>query len=323
MKNWIVVLVVLLATAGCGNKQEDGAAAKAATPKEEQGGRGGAALLVLDAAEVAALGIATAQLAPVTRIDETAGFAVALDHERIAQVVADLAAAQAAQNQSRAALARLQRLAGGEGAATIEALEAAQRQAVTDGAALALAERKAATVLGQHPPWRGEPASALRDALAAGRSRLIRVTFPLGALQGGVPGSLRFARIGGGVAAEHWRSVRVWAAPADPEVPGRSFHAVLDTEAVAEGEHLSAWAAQGAAVAGVVVPAAALLADSGRYWCYIERAPGKFERVALDTDKPTDEGYFVAAYLKPGDRVVVAAAGLLLARELHPGAEAD
>jgi hypothetical protein len=279
--------------------------------------------VALDPAEVASLGIATQPLAALRHQGETPGFAVVLDHERIAQAVADVAIAEAAVRQSRAVLERLTRLAGTEGAETVEIQEGAERQAAADAAVLALARRKSSTVLGQNPPWAAAAASALRDALADGRAKLIRVTFPQGLPGGAGPASVRLARVGSAANEAPWYSRQVWSAPADPQVPGRSFFAALETGDVGEGEHLSAWAPQGDAQEGAVVPAAALLADSGRYWCYVERSPGRFSRVALDLDQPTPQGYFVTGSLRPGDKVVVAAAGLLLARELHPGADAD
>jgi hypothetical protein len=322
-------LIVLMAlTAACAKPGADPddakppASASAATA-DEAAGKGGAAEVGLDAQQVADLGIVVAAVAAASRVPETRGFGVVLDHERVAQAVADLAVAQAASRQSSAALARLQRLAGGEGAETMDALEVAERQASSDAAALALAERKATSVWGQHPPPALSGPGAIRDALAAGRTKLLRATFPLGAYRGGVPAELRFAPLDGATAAAQARTARVWAAPADPDVPGRSFFALVDGEDLSEGEHVSAWAPLGGAEQGVVVPAAAVLIDAGRYWCYVERAAGKFVRVPIDLDRPLERGYFVTDGVRAGDRVVVAAAGLLLARELHPGTDAD
>jgi hypothetical protein len=63
--------------------------------------------------------------------------------------------------------------------------------------------------------------------------------------------------------------------------------------------------------------------SEGKYWCYIEKKPGTFERVELDTSKPTPDGYFVTAGVAAGDKVVTAAAGQLLAKESASGAEPD
>jgi hypothetical protein len=46
-------------------------------------------------------------------------------------------------------------------------------------------------------------------------------------------------------------------------------------------------------------------------------------RREIDTDRPIGEGYFVTQGIAAGDRVVTAAASLLLAREMNPSTEAD
>ena len=60
--------------------------------------------------------------------------------------------AQAAADQSRAAAARAQRLAGTPGAMAADAVESATRQVASDTAALALAQRRLSTVIGEGIP---------------------------------------------------------------------------------------------------------------------------------------------------------------------------
>ena len=198
----------------------------------------------------------------------------------------------------------------------------AQRQAGTDEAALALAVRKASALLGERPPWAAQGGELL-DKLASGHAKLVRVTFPLGAAPGATPRRLRLSRMDGPTAAEQWTVQTVWDAPADPAVPGRSYFAALEQNPPAEGERLLAYAPLGASEAGVLIPAAAVVLSDGKYWCYTEDKPGTYVREAVDIGQPSGEGYFVKDGLKPGDRVVVKAAGLLLARETNPSSEAE
>jgi hypothetical protein len=116
---------------------------------------------------------------------------------------------------------------------------------------------------------------------------------------------------------------KVWNAPADASVPGRSFFALLKGSDAGEGERLLVWAPIGESVAGVVVPAAAAVMSEGKYWCFIEKKPGTFQRSEIDTARPVPEGYFVTEGVAAGDKVVTAAAGQLLARESNSGAEAE
>jgi hypothetical protein len=277
----------------------------------------------LKADEVKKMGIVTTEAKPMMHIPETAGFGAVIAHETIAQAVADVATAVAIERQSRSALARAQKLAGTPGAMPVETQEAAERQAQVDQAALLLAQRRLTTALGQNPPWKDRAGGPELAALAAGSTKLVRVTFPFGALGNSSPVTLRLARINATPGAKSWESRSVWSAPADSSIPGKSFFALLKSSEVGEGERLLAWAPVGSAESGVQVPAAAAVITGGKYWYYIEEKPGQFVRTELDTSMPTAEGYFVKNGVSAGDRIVISAAGELLARELNPSTTAD
>jgi hypothetical protein len=276
--------------------------------------------------QVAKLGLTTRAAAAVSFVPAKQGFGVVLSHDAIAQAVADVATAQATVRQSQAVLARIARLAGTPGAESAEAREGAVRQEAVDAAALRLAAAKASATLGQHPPWSGHDDSQLPAELAQGRSKLLRVTFPLGTLRGPVPSSLRVSRLDSGAAGERWTARAVWEAPADSGLPGRSVFALLQHTDAAEGERLLVWSmgdASAGADSGVLVPPTALVVSDGKYWCYVERQPGLFARVLLDIGRPMADGYFIAGSIKPGDAIVTSGAGLLLAHQTNPNAEAE
>jgi hypothetical protein len=232
--------------------------------------------------------------------------------------------AAATEKQSRAALERTERLAGTPGAMPADALESARRQATVDEAATLLARRKLTAAFGLKAPWGDRAESPILEALANGKLALVRITFPLGSLDGAQsPASLRLSRLDELNAGTGWTSGTVWPAPADASIPGLSFFALLRGTDAREGERLAAFAPTGAPLAGVWIPASAVVISDGQYWCYAEPAPGVFMRRALDTSMPVDHGYFVKEGIAPGAKIVTAAAGLLLARETHPAAEAD
>jgi hypothetical protein len=294
----------------------------AAAEKDNAGGQD----VSLTPEEVAKLGIATTAAAAVRYVPSRQGFAVVQGHDAIAQAVADVATARAEERQSQAALARIARLAGTAGAASTEAHESAARQAAVDAAALRLAEAKASVVLGLKPPWAGHDDDAVLADLAAGRSKLLRVTFPLGALNGPAPAGLSISRLDAPPASERWTAHPVWDAPADMNMPGRSFFALLRRTDAGEGERLLVLAAgEGSepAESGVLVPASAVVLSGGKYWCYIVRRAGLFTRVPLDINRPMAEGYFTKDAIRPGDAIVTSAAGLLLARQTNPSSEAE
>jgi hypothetical protein len=296
--------------------------AKEAAPKDSAEG------VSLSAEQVEKLGIATQAARSMDYRDEIAGYGVIIPHDTIATAVAELSSAQAAQEQSRAAAARAQRLAGTPGAMSADAVETATRQIATDTAAVALAQRRLSSVVGSGLPGGLAAGSALQE-LASGDAKLLRVTFPLGVLQGATPAALRAAPLDGSVpstppVSQGWTVHPLWSAPADPALPGRSFFAVLKGGGAGEGERLLVWApGTGPAQRGVLVPAAALVISDGKYWCYVEQQPRIYIRREIATDRPIDAGYFVTQGIAPGDKVVTAAASLLLAREMNPSTEAD
>jgi hypothetical protein len=273
--------------------------------------------------EIHSMGIVLTTVVRSTHAPEAEGFGVVSPHEAIAQAVAELATAAAAERQSHAALARTQRLTGTAGAMPADTQESAERQSTVDQAALLLARQRLTANFGQSPPWKDDASNPTLRALAAGEIKLVRVTFPLGALGDEMPASLRLAHINAPGPGKNWVSNSVWMAPADASLPGRSFFALLKSSAAGEGERLLAWASVGSPEPGVLVPASAAVISNGRYWCYVERKPGLFVRTELDTSMPLGEGYFVRDGIAPDDRVVTASAGQLLARETNPATSAD
>jgi hypothetical protein len=328
-----LVALLSLTLLGACNKQQPAADVAKAAPEEKSGEEktavekeeAGTGEVKLTPEEVAKLGIATAAAVSVQYVAARQGFGVALSHDAIAQAVADVTTAQAGMRLSQAVLARIERLAGTPGAQNAEARESAARQAAVDAAALRLAEAKASAILGQRPPWAGHNDNKVLTELAEGRSKLLRVTFPLGVLTA-APNSLRISRLDAATAGGRWTARVIWDAPADSGIPGRSFFAMLQHTDVEEGERLLVWAAGNAserAETGILVPPSAVVVTDGKYWCFVEREPGVFALAPLDISRPMADGYFVRNTIKPGDPIVTSSAGLLLARQSNPGSEAE
>jgi len=319
MKYPLVALLLCVATLSACNRHDNAPAdnAPAATVESAQTG------VMLSADEIARLGIDTSPAQAAQYSKQTSGYAVVLAHDLIAQAVADVAMADAALQQSRAALARVKGLAGTPGAFSAETLEAAQRQAAADTAALTLAQRKLSATYGQGQPWRGRDGGAVLDEVANGTIKLVRATFPLGALPGASPSTLRFSRPDPNGKGESWQADAVWPAPADPNIPGRSLFALLKHADVGEGERLDVSAAAGSDETGLTVPESAVVVFDDHYWVYVESSPGHFERVPIETHRPIDMGYFVTSGIQADSHVVTAGAGLLLARETNPSSDAE
>src|SRR5258708_21808286 len=136
-----------------------------------------------------------------------------MSKDAIAQAVADVTTAQAGLRLSQAALARIARLDGTAGAQSAEAHESAARQAAVDAAALRLAQAKLSALLGQRPPWAGQNDSKMLTELAEVHAKLLRVTFPLGVLNGAAPNRLPLSRPGAGNRAAGRAGSPVWQPP--------------------------------------------------------------------------------------------------------------
>ncbi len=69
----------------------------------------------------------------------------------------------------------------------------------------------------------------------------------------------------------------------------------------------------------VLVPDRSVVQWEGLAWAYVRRAPGRFERVRIPTDRPTTGGWIAAGGLAAGDTVVVSGAQELLSEEFRAG----
>jgi hypothetical protein len=276
--------------------------------------------VTLKAEEIQSMGITVQPAVAAQYQGQISGYGVVTALDTIAQADSDFLAAQATASQSQAAAARARSLATGEEAAiSREQLEAAQSKAAADQAALALARRKSEAAFGLNSPFRNPDARArVMAEFSSGAAVLVRVTFP--ATGGETPRQLIISRMGADV--KSWTSTAIWDAPADPSVPGRSFYAIVHGSDLAQNERVTAAIPSGAPQAGAKIPAHAVVFGESEAWVYVQTAARTFLRTKVVTDRPMDDGYFVTN-IKPGGKIVVDGAGLLLAHEVNPSTESE
>ena len=276
--------------------------------------------VTLDAQAVARMGIATTTATAVQYRPEAAGFGQVMTIDSIAQTDADLTAAEAANQASRAALERAQGLFRADSSVSRQALETAEHQASDAATQLALAQRKSTAQWGYRPPWHDAATrSAVAAKVAAGDAAIVRATFPAAAVGDAVPTTMRVERLDPGQESNGWTGSTVWSAPADPAVPGRSFFVLIEGgPKLSPGEHVRALLPVGPTKQGVLAPTGAVIVAQGGTWLYVEDKPNRFVRREIDLSAPTSVGYFVADGIKPGEAIVTEGAGLLLAREIGP-----
>ncbi|MDE2161584.1 MAG: hypothetical protein KGL56_01405 [Alphaproteobacteria bacterium] len=297
----------LVALAGCDGKSSGGSADKAqATPQLG---------VVLSADDAAHIGIRTAPIRAVAYTPQIQGYGEVSNFETLAQAVSEVTTAEAAARQSAATLTRYRKLAGAL-AVSRETLDAAEKQALTDEAALTLAQRKEATTYGRDAPWLTNGRGVLAS-LASGKLVLIHVTFPLSASPERTADRLTVQRIGYASGAPSWTTEKIWNAPADVEIPGRSYFALIVSNDLAEGDRLLVTMPSGKPVAGVLIPADAMVLNGDKAWYYATQGGGVFTRHVLDLSRPIAGGYFMPG-AAPAPSAVVQGGSLLLARELNP-----
>jgi hypothetical protein len=334
----VVLAMACLVLGACHRGPASGADAPPPEPKSPSGSKSTEAVpagtpqsategakegVTLTPEQIEKLGLVTQPARSMEYVQQGNGYGVVIGHETIAQAVAELATARATALLSHSALKRAQQLSGTPGAMSADLEETAAQKAAVDATALTLTTERLSSTLGMNPPWQDRDQDPTLQGLARGKIKLLRATFPLGALSGGTPRSLRAAHLGVTQPDSGWKLNVVWDAPADASIPGRSYFALLKGTDVGEGERLAVWAPVGEPVSGVVIPAAAAVMSEGKYWCYLQKKPGTFVRIEIDATKPTANGYFVSEGISAGEPIVVTSAGQLLAKELGAGAEPD
>jgi hypothetical protein len=307
--------LVAIALAGC-----RGGADK---PRAESAERDSPALgVALNEEQRGKLGVELAEVTPASFQPTLDGPARIVDAQTIVGAMADLDKTTAEARTSDVALKRARDLYRADKTVSAETLEAAERQAAADQAQLAVARARATLAFGAAPWLAAERREPLLAALARGDTLLVSASFPSG-LPATRPGNLALRRVGTEI-GEFWITTEIWTGPSDPSVPGPTLLGLLTTPAgLSYGERLIASVATGPEVSGSVVPSSAVVLAGGEGWCYVEESDDVLARRRVDLGRPVPQGYFQASGFMPGEHVVVAGAGLLLAREIGGGAESD
>ena len=312
---WALALAAL-ALAGCGGKADKPSSEPAAEESKRALG------VSLSEEERGKLGVELGDVVAATFQPTLDGPARIVDAQTVVAAMADLDKATAEARTSDVALKRARDLYRADKTVSAETLEAAERQAAGDQAQLAVARARAGLEFGAAPWLNADRREPLLAALARGELLLVSASFPSG-LPAVRPGNLALRRVGTQI-GEFWITTDIWTGPSDPSVPGPTMLGLLSTPAgLSYGERLIASVATGPEVSGSVVPSSAVVLSGGEAWCYVQESDDVLVRRRVDLARPVPQGYFQASGFDAGQRVVVAGAGLLLAREIGGGAESD
>lgn len=258
----------------------------------------------------------TVALQPAEAAIKIDGIATLVSPDALAQINADLRAAEIAANFSKRAFARYKETK----TLPEHSIDNAERQASTDATQVALLQLRLRNTWGDTAPFLASSSrQQLVDELSSGRTTLVRLDFPRS-----VERELKNVRVqplGGG--AETTVSA-IWAAPSGSlAMPGTSFFGLMPAgPGLRPGDRARVTAEGESDNAGVIIPASAIIVYEGGSWCYVEDDPGEYERKQVALSMPVEDGYLVKDF-KPGTKVVTKGASILLSREAEPAGDDD
>jgi hypothetical protein len=316
VRDALVLCGVAFVLCACGREDEE-SSAEAATEHE-----GPALGVALDEDEAQKLGVEVARIAAGAYQPSIAGTARVLDAQAAIAPLAELDKAETDARTSQSALKRARDLFRADTAVSAETLEAAERQAAADDAQVKVARARASLEFGPAAPWLEAGRRESLASLASGAAVLVSASFPSGLGGADPPFEIELERIGSGT--QRWQTNETWLGPADPSIPGPTVLALVTTTSgrLSTGERLGARIANGEPLDGTIVPSSAIVLSGGEAWCYLRGDDG-FARRRVDLGRPVAQGYFQQQSFTVGESVVVAGAGLLLARETGGAVEED
>ncbi|HVX35607.1 MAG TPA: hypothetical protein VHC71_05245 [Hyphomicrobium sp.] len=267
------------------------------------------------AAEVAPP-VTTAALAISNEAVKIEGFATVLNPDALLQLDADIRSATVSANFSRGQLERFRTST----MLSKQMVATAVRQEGIDASQLKLLSTRLRQSWGDKAPFLNADArQTLVTNIANGSRAILRIDFPDATTD--VPQNVRVVPLRGG---PETRVDTLWAAPSgNLAMPGVSYFGLIDAGPGLRAGDRGRVIADRVEKPGVVIPSSALVVYASKSWCYVETAPGKYERKLVSLDAPVDDGYLVKRDFEPGMRVVVKGASILLAREAAPGSFDD
>ncbi len=104
----------------------------------------------------------------------------------------------------------------------------------------------------------------------------------------------------------------------EPRLQGMSFFYIAPGHPVRllPGMNVVAFMPSGPEVKGFFIPGSSVVWWQGKAWVYLQTNSDRFVRRDVPTENPVKEGYFVSKGFRPGERIVVTGAQLLLSDEL-------
>lgn len=278
-----------------------------------------------------ASGIATQALKAGTSEAAIEVYGMVMNPQPLAELRGRYLAAAAEARALRAAVAaaeseyqRMEMLHRDDRNVSEQALKSAEARYRTELARQAAAEQGAASIRDAMRSawgdaitgWATRPDSPMLEALLQQRAFLVQLVLPYDLPKSAARGRISVAPA---MAREKARVARFVAdsPQVDPGLPGETYFYVVDGGGFRAGMRVAARVGLGGApVAGVIVPAQAVVWHAGKAWAYVKQDAQTFARHEVSAAEELDGGWFNAGGFQAGDEVVVSGAQLLLSEEL-------
>ncbi|HKU14383.1 MAG TPA: hypothetical protein VJQ52_08300 [Steroidobacteraceae bacterium] len=276
-----------------------------------------------DAATQRGLAVELAAVTSASIEAQARGSATVIDSAAFASAVAELESLRAEATVASDTAKRLEELYSDDGNASRQSVDAARQQNSSTRARLAGAESRARLDWGAKLTNTADASSErLRADVVSGAVTLFRAEFPNAV---GSASDLKYTLLldrHGPLAVDYLERSRAAAQFAAGDSVLLSLRAQSAPDVAFRPNERVPVIATATGAAQPLVPAAAAIAYQGRLWCYVARPADRFERVALDAETASAQGYAASDAIKAGDRVVVRGAALLLSLERSASAEA-
>ena len=253
---------------------------------------------------------------------EVKGYGRVVDPAPLADLLTELATAQAASAASSNELVRQKTLAA-QGNSSARALEGAEAAALHDQLSAQAAREKlklsAGRAIADQPDLPG-----FINALASQTSALARIDVSAGEAPTVTPTGVRIVTLSGAMTEGEYLGP---ATSVDPQIQGRGYMFLVKTNALhlIPGEALVGYLRiPGEPLTGIIVPREAVVRSKGKAWVYeMSEGSDAFTRKEIALDRPTDSGWFITNGITAGKYVVTTGAQVLLSEEMKSALSAD
>lgn len=320
-KVWLTLLSLSALIVGCAQKKEEpakeGAAEKAPEAESHvKRGTNGDVIVTVEAKLQPAMGLKVEPLKEAQSSPELKGYGHVLDPSSLASAVAELVTAEAAGQASQAELTRLKTLAA-QNNASERSLQTAQAAAVHDAAQIQSIRLRLLAGWGSSISQRSDLPEFVQS-LGALATAIVEVELPAGEGTAAAPKGARLFALGNETNSAPAQLIGP-APSVDPQMQGRGYLLLVSPNPLrlAPGAAVTALLSlPGEPRRGVLLPRDAVVWFNGASWVYLQVSDESFERTEVKLDSPLDDGWFVAAGLKPENKVVTVGSQQLLSEEV-------